>query len=300
MMNTTASFPFPSCPTQLSDTQLEQYWEKGFIAFENALSPDEVASARQSISDMISKYAFNDELSIYKAPTGSGSNQAGASFKSRNSNWMMTLEPGMEPSPEDPEAIESMVRKFMWFEDESPLFKSICTDHPRIQGVVKSILGSQVDLYQSMALIKPAHHGSEKPWHQDNAYFSVENLDQILGTWIALDDVTVDNGAMHFLPGAHRDGPLKHEHTTDCEIVKDRYSTETAEPIHLRAGGIVFFHGNAPHFTPPNRSAHRRRALQYHYRAVENRLISKEEYTQVFQEADGTPASCAAAIPENF
>lgn len=299
-MNTTSTFPFPSCPTQLTEAQLEQYWANGFIAFENALSPDEVASARQSISDMVRKYAFNDALSRYKAPVETGGNHAGASFKSRNSNWVMTLEPGLVPSPGDPEAIESMVRKFMWFEDESALFTSICTDHPRIQGVVKSILGSQVALYQSMALIKPAFHGSEKPWHQDNAYFAVENLDQILGTWIALDDVTVENGAMHFLPGAHRGGPLKHEHTTDCEIVKDRYATETAQAINLKAGGIVFFHGNAPHFTPPNRSAHRRRALQYHYRAEENRLISKEEYNEVFKEADGTAASCAAAIPENF
>lgn len=166
--------------------------------------------------------------------------------------------------------------------------------------MVQSILGSEVDLYQAMALIKPALHGSEKPWHQDNAYFSVEELDGILGTWIALDDVNIENGAMHFLPGGHRMGPLKHMHTTDCEIEHDRYSDETAEAICLKAGGIILFHGNAPHFTPPNHSPNRRRAIQYHYRAMNNAVISKEEYKKIFKEKDGTPASCAAAVRENF
>lgn len=300
MMKKSNNLSFPPCPTQLDPEQLDQYWKQGYLAFEDALTPGEVEEARQAITDMVRRYAFQEERSTYKPPSGQTGNYAGASFHSRTSRFGMSLEPGMEPSPENIDAIEGMVRKFMWFEDEAEIYRRICTTHPRIQGVVKSILGPDIELYQSMALIKPAFHGSEKPWHQDNAYFSVRDLDRMLGTWIALDDVTVENGAMHFLPGTHRNGPLKHEYTTDCEIVKDRYSPEDAVPINLKAGGMVFFHGNAPHFTPPNRSANRRRALQFHYRAKDNPLVSKEEFDRIFTETDGSPASCAAARPENF
>jgi hypothetical protein len=31
-----------------------------------------------------------------------------------------------------------------------------------------------------------------------------------------------------------------------------------------------------------------------------NSTIDKEAYKQIFVEKDGSPASCAAAIPENF
>lgn len=299
-MKTTSTSTYPLCPSSLTEDQLEQYWRTGFIAFEGALSPEEVAAARQSITDMVAHYAFNDEAAVYTPPKGDHGNHAGGQFNARDSRLLIQLEAGFHPDPAKPEELESKVRKFMWFENESDIFRSIYTDHPRIQGVVQSILGEGSELYQAMALIKPALHGSSKPWHQDNAYFAIEDMDAILGTWIALDDVTLENGAMHFLSGAHRDGPLKHEHTTDCEIVKDRYSPENAEAVCLNAGGIVFFHGNAPHFTPPNHTPHRRRALQYHYRGAANREISKEDYNQIFVEKDGAPASCAAAIPENF
>lgn len=301
MMNSPNHTPdsFPDCPTSLNAAQLAGYHEHGFLAFENALLPEEVEAAREALSALIRDHAFNDALSTYQPPNKSDS-QPGAVFRSRKSRLMFQLEADFVPSPERLDEIESKVRKFMWFEDEAPIFRSIYTAHARIQGVVRSILGPEIALYQSMALTKPAHIGSEKPWHQDNAYFSVEDTDAMLGTWIALDDVGVENGAMHFLPGCHRGGPLKHHHTHDCEIVPDRLSPEQAVPICLKAGGMVVFHGNLPHFTPANTSPYRRRALQYHYRCASNRMVSKEEYDKVFKEQDGTPASCAAAIPENF
>jgi phytanoyl-CoA hydroxylase len=56
----------------------------------------------------------------------------------------------------------------------------------------------------------------------------------------------------------------------------------------------MFFHGLLPHQTPPNQSPDRRRALQFHYRSRNSRIISKEEYSRIFAK-NGTPASCAFA-----
>ena len=46
----------------------------------------------------------------------------------------------------------------------------------------------------------PPKIGIDKPWHQDNAYFAVEDLDGVLGTWIALDDSTIENGVCTLFP----------------------------------------------------------------------------------------------------
>jgi phytanoyl-CoA hydroxylase len=77
--------------------------------------------------------------------------------------------------------------------------------------------------------------------------------------------------------------------------VPGRIDAENAVPAEMRAGAIVLFHGNMPHFTPPNNSDRRRRALQYHFRSAENSTVSREQYYEIFREADGSPASCAAA-----
>ena len=152
-----------------------------------------------------------------------------------------------------------------------------------------------------MALVKPSFIGSEKPWHQDNAYFSVAPLEAICGVWIALDEADVGNGCMRMLRGGHKLGALRHHHTFDCEIVSDRIvgareSGLEVVPVPLKPGGAIFFAGMTPHQTPPNRSASRRRALQFHFRAASPTIMPADKYFELFAEPDGTAASCAAAF----
>ncbi|QXD25505.1 phytanoyl-CoA dioxygenase family protein [Opitutia bacterium ISCC 51] len=291
---------YPDCPTALSEEQLNEYWETGYLAFENALSPEEVEQAREDLRTLFLSYAFNEDVAEFNPASKEKTNYSGASFKSKTSPCWVLLEPGFDPDPNNVEEVEQKVRKTAHFQDESVLFKSLYTSHPKVMGTVKSVLGNALELYQSMALVKPANGGVEKPWHQDNAYFCVESLDQVVGVWIALDDASAENGCMHVLAKGHRLGPLKHHHTFDCEILPDRFDRTEALPIELKAGGMLLFHSNLPHQTPVNNSSERRRALQYHYRSSQNSVISTEEYFKVFKEADGTPASCMAAVPENF
>ena len=291
---------YPDCPTALSEEQLNEYWETGYLAFENALSPEEVEQAREDLRTLFLSYAFNEDVAEFNPASKEKTNYSGASFKSKTSPCCILLEPGFDPDSNNVEEVEQKVRKTAHFQDESVLFKSLYTSHPKVMGTVKSVLGNALELYQSMALVKPANGGVEKPWHQDNAYFCVESLDQVVGVWIALDDASAENGCMHVLAKGHRLGPLKHHHTFDCEILPDRLDRTEALPIELKAGGMLLFHSNLPHQTPVNNSSERRRALQYHYRSSQNSVISTEEYFKVFKEADGTPASCMAAVPENF
>lgn len=293
---------FRKCLESLGPEELEELRERGFIAFEEALSLDEAAEAAAALSAAARRIIEDPAAGVLEPRTAAG-NQSGRTLRSANGRTTVQF----EAAAADPGTarvytaeIEAAIRKLMWFEDEAPILRSIYRDHRRIRGVVESVLGKDAVLYQSMALIKPANIGSEKPWHQDNAYFSIRDLDGILGTWIALDDATVENGCMHFLEGGHKAGPLKHYHGKDCEIVPGRFDPARAVPVELPSGGMVIFHGNLPHFTPPNRSRFRRRALQYHYRAASNEVIPAEAYNEIFKERDGTPASCAAARPEAF
>ena len=290
---------YQNCPTELDDEILESYHDRGFVVFENALSAEEVEQTKAALSAIVLRSIEEpDTFDVTESAAGAAS-QGGVVYRSKQNRMFFQLEKGATAHA-SPGKIEEHIRKYMWFENEAPILKRIYTDHPRIQGVVKSILGENAELYQSMALVKPAKIGIDKPWHQDNAYFSVANLDDVLGTWIALDDSTVENGCMHFIPGGHKSGPLRHHHTYDCEIVEGRINTREAEAIELKAGGIILFHGNIPHYTPPNSSNARRRAIQYHYRNSTNQIVSPKEYFDVFKERDGTPASCTAAKKFGF
>lgn len=283
--------PVTSFPGLVSDEDVHRFQEKGYLAWNNVLSEDEVAEARKGLSQIIEEHAFNEDRSLFR-PSKNGGN---ASFKSRSTNMFFETEAGYQPSPEQRQDIELKVRKLMWFEKDAPIFQEIAFKHPKIRQVLSAILGEGFTMFQSMALLKPPFLGSEKPWHQDNAYFSVTPLDAIVGIWIALDPATAENGCMHVLEGAHKTGALRHHHDKDCEIMEDRLDPSAAVPVELKPGGVLFFYGMLPHQTPPNASPDRRRALQFHYHAAHARAIDAGEYDKVFAESDGTPASCAAA-----
>lgn len=185
------------------------------------------------------------------------------------------------------------VRNFYHFQHTDPAFLELVAD-PRIQGFIERLVGESCVLFQTMALSKPPHIGSEKPWHQDNAYFSYTPVEKIVGIWIALDEARAENGCMHILPGMTGHG-MKHHHTFDCEILADRIPREKIVPVELKPGGALFFSGMLPHETPHNNSDLRRRAMQFHYRGVSTKSVPREEYDKAFAEADGTPASCVAA-----
>ena len=192
------------------------------------------------------------------------------------------------------EEAELKFRKLHGYHREHQTFVDL-TRHPRVAGFISQLIGEEAILKAEMALSKPPFIGSEKPWHQDNAYFNWLPLEKVATAWLALDDATVENGCMHVLPGGHKLGALRHHHTIDCEIFPDRIDRSQALPVPLKAGGAMFFSAMLPHQTPPNSTAERRRALQFQYRGVSTEAVSREEFGRVFAEADGTPASCALA-----
>ena len=275
-----------------STAQLKTLHEQGYLVVPDLLSIEAVEAGRLALRQLIEQAADAPEQMEWRLPAESGKS---ATIRGKNSPLMIETEAGWDPRGQTAEEIDRHVRKFMGFQNEHPWFSSILAETEPIRRAISTILGEAPILFQDMALVKPARIGREKPWHQDNAYFSVTPLEAVVGVWIALDDADIENGCMHVIPGGHRGGGLKHHHTFDCEIVPDRLDPADAVPIPVPAGGALFFYGLLPHQTPPNRSDKRRRALQFHYRSADSQVVDKSFYDKVFCEPDGTPASCKAA-----
>lgn len=287
----------PVCPEKLDEAHLTQFREEGYLAFENILTPGEVEAAKAALTELTAGLldaARRGEAEVIQAGPNVTRNYSGVRIQRPGSPFQIHFEPGVDPLALDTAEAELKLRKLHGYHREHPFFEALVR-HPRIKGTVEALLGNEAILFGEMALSKPPFIGSEKPWHQDNAYFIYVPLTSILTAWVALDDATVENGCMYVIPGGHRIGALKHVHGIDCQIAEGRLDTRGAVPVELKAGGAMFFSGMLPHQTPPNRSPLRRRALQFQYRGADTRALTREEYSRVFVEADGTPASCAVA-----
>ena len=164
----------------------------------------------------------------------------------------------------------------------------------RNAGVVEamtSLLGNDIKVLQDMALIKPPRIGSEKPAHQDAAYFEVAPHDQVIGTWWALDKATEENGCMFVWPGTHRLPVVEHtqrEGTFHLVIASSLLDPDRQLALPMEPGDVLFFASHTFHFTPPNRSEFRRRSLQIHYASAHCQVVPGKKprtYTLVHGES---------------
>jgi len=124
-------------------------------------------------------------------------------------------------------------------------------------------------IIQSMVIFKPPRIGGEVYCHQDSTFIYTEP-ESCVGFWFALEDATIDNGCMHFIPGGHKMG-LKERHfrgedgKLTFETLDDSPWPENATvPAEAPAGTLVIFDGRAPHLSGPNLSARSRLAYTLH------------------------------------
>jgi phytanoyl-CoA hydroxylase len=224
----------------ITSRHFDFFKENGYLAVGNVFSEKEVC-------DAIDGFRY--------LATGGNPDYKGASFERAVKGKVDSL---------SGDARMDALRKLSWFVDHDSRLHAMAFK-PEVIGILKKMLGGgEPQLFQDMALSKPPGGGREKPWHQDHAYFNFPLDARIVGMWIALDPATVDNGCMHILPGKHRE-PVVHFKRRDWQICDTEILGQSATAVPLQPGGVLFFDGKLPHGTPENKTADRRRALQFHY-----------------------------------
>jgi hypothetical protein len=105
-------------------------------------------------------------------------------------------------------------------------------------------------------MIRKAPGGRAAAWHQDHAYWQPEFDYHALGVWLPMHDVSVEMGAMQFMPGSHKLGLLRHRQEDDPSQnvlqVDEAFDFSKAAACPLKAGGATFHHSETLHYTAPN------------------------------------------------
>ena len=152
--------------------------------------------------------------------------------------------------------------------DES--FLKYCLNE-KILNLVEQLIGKDFALWNSSFFAKPAKIGTRTPWHQDGEYWPITPL-ATCTVWIALDDATISNGCLKFLPGSHKDKRLESHHLNDSddialplELDHHHIDESKAEAIELEAGQISLHDVFLMHASEANRSNEPRRGMTLRY-----------------------------------
>ncbi len=89
--------------------------------------------------------------------------------------------------------------KIMFAIHKSKLLRDIGNDSD-LRELLSCLIGGEAALFQSINFIQ----GSEQPTHSDSIHMTTYPLGGLLGAWLALEPMTLDNGPLHYYPGSHK------------------------------------------------------------------------------------------------
>jgi ectoine hydroxylase-related dioxygenase (phytanoyl-CoA dioxygenase family) len=210
----------------LTSEHIEYLRRNGFLALERLASLDEVERLKSIFKELFDRRAGRDRgMHFDLAGTDEDDHPA-------------SLPQIMNPSQLRPALLKS---EFM----------------ANARSIALQLLGPDADFAFDHALLKPASTGAGTPWHQDEAFSDpFWDLNQ-MSFWMPLQDATLENGCLHFIPGSHKGEVLPHRsykddpkiHALECV---DGFDPESAVACPIPAGGVTIHTPRTLHSAGPN------------------------------------------------
>lgn len=233
----------------LTDEQVNQFRERGYLYYGPVLSPGELADLRAAL-----------------ARVESGDSEASPE---RIGNLH-----GNEKS-----VVTQIVN--IW-QAEPAFYRHLFQE--RIVPLVAQLMGADtVRVWHDQVQIKPPRVGGPTLWHQDHPYWPVIQPADLVSAWVALEDADRENGCMSMVPGSHKwgaynGGTIGTNGETWEPDPADRSSLPadadtTSVSIPVPAGAVVFHHCLTWHGAPPNHTERSRPAIAVHYMPGHTRYV---------------------------
>lgn len=266
----TGEIPIFAAPARgcLSDEMLAQYRESGVLVLHDFVSVDACKALRKRAAELVSEFDPSEVRSVFST-TEQTQLDDDYFIESGDKVRFFLEDDAFDENGDLRQSKENSLNKMGHaMHDLDPVFDKFSRT-PELAEAVKRIGFEEPAVLQSMYIFKPPRIGGEVVCHQDSTYIYTEP-ESCVGFWFALEDATLENGCMQFIPGGHR-LPLKKRNYRGAD---GKLVTETLDdspwPEELRrsaeapAGTLVIFDGRAPHLSAANRSSRSRHAYTLH------------------------------------
>lgn len=156
---------------------------------------------------------------------------------------------------------------------------------------------------QSMVICKQPEIGGAVPPHQDSTFLYTD-APSAVGFWYALEDATLENGCLSFLPGSHKWAPVSERLVRKSDASGKAVGTEMKPnegprfppgeqygardgakdgdyvPGEVKAGDLVLIHGNLLHKSERNTSQKGRIIYTFHVIEQEGTWYDEKNWLQ--------------------
>ena len=227
----------------LTDEQIADYDETGYIVLPELLDHDDLAKVIDSMAKRVGEIA--DDLF---ANGMISDKRAGSPFEYR----LAELFSGLTDN--------DFLKYGRSWRDRLPGYFDLMSN-PKILDAVESLIGPEIysnPVYNTRPKVPKVSAGAV-PWHQDKSYWPDAEAIPVLTVWIPMVDADLENGCLHIWPGTHRLKVLSfHQETMTgtgyTEVDREHLVNVRIQPVPVKKGSAIIFNDRILHMSTPNRS----------------------------------------------
>ncbi len=253
---------------QLSTAMLADYEEAGVLILENFVSIEQCRQLREHTLGLIEQFDPAEVRHVFSAMQQTQLDDRYFEESGDRIRFFFEHDAFDESGNLKQEKQRSLNKMGHAMHDLDPVFDGFSRT-PELAEVTRRIGVEDPGIIQSMYIFKPPRIGGEVYCHQDSTFIYTEP-ESCIGFWFALEDATVENGCMQFIPGGHKLG-LKERHYRGPEgklifetLDESPWPEDSTLAAEAAAGTLVIFDGRAPHLSGPNTSDKSRHAYTLH------------------------------------
>ena len=168
------------------------------------------------------------------------------------------------------------VRLSLWNHPGDTVYGMVARCESIVSSATK-LLNDEVYHYHSKMIMKDARVGGAWTWHQDYGYWYQNGVlsPNLTSVFIAIDPATIENGCMQVIPYSHTLGRIEHvlkgeQAGADIERVNEILKRFPLVHVEMEPGDALFFHSNLLHRSDQNRSENPRWSMICCYNARSN------------------------------